>query len=93
MGDKPILQFDDNILNFDVFVKDIVVALVDVVVQKVDKDLSVVANPIDDIGIVSRSQDDIFLDVFVGDVHESKDLLQENDPLPITDKRVPKCLL
>jgi len=32
MGDKPILQFDDNILNFDVFVKDIVVALVDVVV-------------------------------------------------------------
>jgi len=55
MGDQSILKFVENVLisYVVVFVKDIVVApfaSVDVVVQKVNKDLFVVDNPIDDTG-------------------------------------------
>jgi len=58
MGDKLILQSVENVLNYDVVesLKDTVVAFVAtiVVVQKVNKDLSIVANPIDDIGTEFR---------------------------------------
>lgn len=54
------------------------VAPVDVVVQKVIKNLFVVANPINDIWIESRYQDDIFVEVSsLENVHELEDLLQE----------------
>jgi len=81
--DMSILQSVENVLNSDIviFVKDIVVALVvtiDVVVQKFNKDLFVVVNPIDEIGIESRSEDGIFVDMpLLESVHESEDLLQE----------------
>jgi len=77
MRDKPILQSIDNVLNFDVivYVKDIVVVH-DVVVQKVNKNLFVVPNPIDDIEIGSGSLVDIFANMpLLKSFHESGDLL------------------
>jgi len=94
MGEKSILQFAENVLNFDVVVsiKDIIaVATVYVVfVQKVNKYLFVVANSIDVIGNEFGSQDDIFAYMpLLKSAHESKNLLQGKNSLPIANKRVP----